>query len=241
MSHELRTPLNSIIGFTGIILKGLVGPLNEEQNKQLGIVKNSAHHLLNLINDVLDISKIEAGQLEIKSELMNMPDAIEEVTKTVIPMAEKKGLSFDIKVGPDVGQITSDRRRMKQILINLINNAIKFTPEGGSITLTANIVPSSDLGVLGSEQPDTTTEKRITNTFIVISVKDTGIGIRPEDMETLFKPFHQVDSGLARKHEGTGLGLSICKRLVEMLGGEIKAESEFGKGSKFTFKLPLRI
>ena len=216
MSHELRTPLNSIIGFTGILLQGLVGTLNDEQTKQLRMVQSSAHHLLELINDILDISKIEAGQLEISVAPFNMRTAIERVVQTMTPLVEKKGLSLCINVSTEVDQITSDQRRVEQILINLVNNAIKFT-EQGEIHL----------------------ESEIMNNWLETRVIDDGIGIGEEDMKKLFKPFQQVDTGLTRKYEGTGLGLSICKRLVEKLGGEILVKSERGVGSTFTFTLPL--
>ena len=232
MSHELRTPLNSIIGFTGIMLKGLVGPLNDEQAKQMGMVQKSARHLLSLITDVLDISKIEAGQIEILAKPFDMRDAIEKVVQTVTPLAQKKELNLVAEVAPKVGQITSDRRRVEQILINLVNNAIKFTPEGGNVTVTADLI---------SDYVFQNVEHSIRNpqSAIRIRVIDTGIGIKPEDMGKLFETFQQIDIGLGRKYEGTGLGLSICKRLVELLGGEIRVESEWGVGSTFTFMLPL--
>jgi signal transduction histidine kinase/HAMP domain-containing protein len=216
MSHELRTPLNSIIGFTGILLQGLVGSLNEEQNKQLRMVQSSASHLLELINDVLDISKIEAGQLKISVSKFAMSAAIEKVNQTVTPLAEKKGLSLVVDIKPKVGQITSDRLRVEQILINLVNNAIKFT-EKGEVRL----------------------ECEIKNGYLEINVIDSGIGIKDEDLNKLFKPFQQVDTGLTRQYEGTGLGLSICKRLVEKLGGKIWVKSKWGIGSTFSFTLPL--
>jgi len=216
MSHELRTPLNSIIGFTGIILQGLVGPLNPEQEKQLGMVRDSSRHLLDLINDVLDISKIEAGQLEMVRERFDMREAIDKVARTMRPMAERKGLGLTVEVSPPVGQVTSDRRRVEQILINLVNNGIKFTDQG-----------------------EVRVACEISGDWLVTRVVDTGIGIKPEDVGKLFEPFRQIDTGLARQHEGTGLGLSICKRLVEMLGGMISAESEWGVGSTFAFTLPM--
>jgi signal transduction histidine kinase len=215
MSHELRTPLNSIIGFTGILLQGLVGQLNEEQKKQLGMVRGSAHHLLSLINDVLDISKIEAGQLQVNYEPFDLSASITKVEQTVRPLAGKKGLGLTIDIAPGVGMITSDMRRVEQVLLNLLSNAIKFT-EQGQVTVTC----SADSGT------------------IIVRVTDTGIGIRKEDIEKVFKPFLQIDSGIARKYEGTGLGLSICKKLVRLMGGDIWVESVWGEGSAFSFSLP---
>jgi signal transduction histidine kinase len=215
MSHELRTPLNSIIGFTGILLQGLVGPLNAEQQKQLGMVMHSARHLLALINEVLDISKIEAGELELASEPFDVGQAIQRAVQTVSPSAGKKGLALIIDLSPEVGRIVGDQRRVEQILINLVNNAVKFT-DRGEVRIRAEIVTGR----------------------LVTQVTDTGIGIRPEDVGKLFKPFRQIDTGVARRHEGTGLGLAICDRLLHMMGGRIWVESQWGEGSTFTFTLP---
>jgi signal transduction histidine kinase len=215
MSHELRTPLNSIIGFSGILSQGLAGPLNEEQKKQLGMINNSSEHLLELINDVLDISKIEAGQLQIACESFDLNQILEKVIDAVRPIAEKKNLSLETDIVAMIGKINGDRRRVEQILLNLLSNAIKFS-EHGRIKIKCTFEDHN----------------------VSISVSDTGIGIKKENIEELFKPFRQIDTGLARQYEGTGLGLSICKKLIEMMGGSIRVESIWGEGSTFSFTLP---
>ena len=216
MSHELRTPLNSIIGFTGILLQKLVGPLSEEQEKQLKMVQGSARHLLELINDVLDISKIEADQIVLIKEEFDLCASIQSSVEKVKHPADKKGLTLVTDLQPEMVTITSDRRRVEQVLINLLNNAVKFT-DSGSVTIASRVMDGR----------------------VKVSITDTGIGIREEDLQTLFKPFRQVDTGISRQYEGTGLGLSICKRLVDLLGGTISVTSEPGKGSTFAFDLPL--
>lgn len=217
MSHELRTPLNSIIGFTGILLQELAGPLNPEQTKQLGMVRSSAQHLLELINDVLDISKIEAGELRVASVPFDLRATIERSVAAVRPFAESKRLALRMEISPAIGELTSDARRVEQILLNLLNNAVKFT-ERGEVILLADVIEAT----------------------VRVRITDTGIGIKPADLARLFRPFQQVDTGLTRSHEGTGLGLVICRRLAGLLGGEIRVASEPGRGSTFTVLLPLQ-
>ncbi len=215
MSHELRTPLNSILGFTGILLQQLAGPLTEEQRKQLEMVRKSSRHLVALINDVLDLSKIEADQLEVARESFHLDVLLEHTLKVVAPLAEQKQLTLSWDIAPEIDRMVSDQRRVQQILLNLLQNAIKFTESGG-VKLTA----------------------RQEGDRLTIEVQDSGIGIQARDLGSLFLPFRQLDTGLARQHEGTGLGLAICRRLASLLGGEIQARSHFGSGSVFTLTLP---
>jgi signal transduction histidine kinase len=215
MSHELRTPLNSIIGFNGILLQGLSGPINPEQAKQMRMVRNSATHLLSLISDILDISKIEAGQLKVELKPFDLRESILKTIQTIRPLAEGKSLTVDVHLSAQVGPVVSDQRRVEQILLNLLSNAVKFT-DAGSVSIACDVE--------GSEY--------------VTRITDTGMGIAPDKIDELFRPFHQIDTGLSRTHEGTGLGLSICKRLLELLHGSIKVESTLGQGSCFSFRLP---
>lgn len=219
MSHELRTPLNSIIGFTGILAQGLAGPVNSEQRKQLGMVRASSRHLLELINDVLDISKIEAGELDVVLRPFDVVAAVRKICEFMTPMAQAKGLTLDFLSAWPEAQLTSDQRRVEQIVLNLVNNAVKFTTEGG---VRVTIEPTGD-----SLRP------------ISLKVADTGIGIKAEDFDALFLPFRQVQTGIARPYEGTGLGLAICRRLADFLNATIDVESEWGRGSTFTLALPL--
>ena len=215
MSHELRTPLNSIIGFTGIMLQGLTGPLNPEQHKQMTMVQSSSRHLLALINDVLDISKIEAGQLDLAQDSFALKLSLEKTVKLISPLAGQKGIDLQMDIAEDIGMITTDQRRLEQVLLNLLSNAVKFT-EKGVVRLVC----------------------RVENDQYLLSLTDTGVGMEPEELAKIFQPFHQIDSGLTRKHEGTGLGLAICKKIVDLMNGTIDVESQWGQGSVFTVRLP---
>jgi len=227
MSHELRTPLNSIIGFTGIMLQGLAGPLNPEQTKQLEMVRGSGRHLLKLVNDILDISKIESGRLEVSRESFDVERSINRVLAMVKPQIDAKGLVLEASVPTGLGRAVNDEHRFEQVLLNLLGNAVKFT-EHGRIGVTAERIEDHRVSDGGEGRP-----------AIRIRISDSGIGIKPEDLITLFQPFRQIDSGLGRVHEGTGLGLAICRRLADLMDGEIHAESEWRKGSVFSFVLPL--
>jgi PAS domain S-box-containing protein len=215
MSHELRTPLNAIIGFTGTLLMRLPGPLTPDQEKQLSTIQTSARHLLSLINDLLDLAKIESGKVEIKLEPISCASVIEEVAMTLRPLAEKKGLKFHLRLPQADSIIHTDRRALSQILINLANNAIKFTEQGSVEIALAQ----------WTEQ-----EKAVTE----IHINDTGYGIKPEDQSRLFQSFTQLDSSSTRNHEGTGLGLHLSQKLAELLGGRITFHSEYGVGSTFS-------
>ncbi|WP_055434920.1 ATP-binding protein [Lacinutrix algicola] len=217
MSHELRTPMNSIIGFTGILLKELAGPLNSEQKKQLSMVKDSGSHLLGLINDVLDISKIEAGKLRVSFYPFNYLETLEKTIDFLMPQASKKGLELRTEISNLDITLVSDERRIEQILLNILSNAIKFS-EKGDVRIKVNVKDD----------------------VLITQIIDQGIGIDKKDIDKLFIPFIQLQGGLNRKHEGTGLGLAISKNLIEKLGGTIEVESELEKGSTFIIKFPLK-
>jgi CheY-like chemotaxis protein len=221
MSHELRTPLNSIIGFSRVIMKGIDGPVTDLQQQDLSAIYNAGQHLLNMINDILDISKIEAGKMELAFDEVELADIIESVLSTARGLVKDKPVELITAVEDDLPVITADPTRIRQILLNLLSNASKFT-DMGSITVTAR-KQVREHG--GSE--------------IYIAVTDTGAGIAAEDQYKLFVPFSQVDGSPTRKVEGTGLGLSITRLLIELHGGDIAVDSELGEGSTFWFTLPL--
>ena len=232
MSHELRTPLNSIIGFTGILLQELAGPLNPEQRKQLGMVQGSARHLHALINDVLDFSRIAADQLELRTERFEVRALIAGAVDLVRLEAERKGLRLQVEVPPGLPPLESDRRRCGQVLLNLVSNAVKFT-DRGEVVIAAGLVP--DFRPEGARAVGACAAAPA----VRLRVCDTGVGIKPEDLAALFQAFRQIDAGLARQHGGTGLGLAVSRRLADRLGGEIAVESTWGRGSVFSFTLPL--
>ncbi len=215
MSHELRTPLNSIIGFSEVLLDQTFGSLNEKQTKYTNNIHASGKHLLALINDILDLSKIEAGKIELKLEDVSIKELLDECHTLVKTMASKKSLLLDFMV-EGISTVTADPVRLKQIMYNLLSNAIKFTPDNGKVSVEAKIV----------------------NGMVQISVRDTGIGIAKEDMGKVFEEFRQIDSSYAKRYQGTGLGLPLTRKLVELHGGKIWLESEPGKGSIFTFTIP---
>jgi signal transduction histidine kinase/DNA-binding response OmpR family regulator len=215
MSHELRTPLNAIVGFSDLLAEGTPGQLNDKQKRFVNHIKQGSAHLLQLINDILDLSKIEAGQLEMRAEEFPVKDTLPEVLSTIHPLAMAKNIQVEQTVESQ-SLVKADRVRFKQILYNLLSNAVKFTPNGGRVAI--DCVDHWD--------------------FVRVSVTDSGIGIRPEDQKVIFDEFRQVEGSADGAQEGTGLGLAITKRLVEQQGGQISVESELGKGSRFTFTLP---
>jgi signal transduction histidine kinase/HAMP domain-containing protein len=218
VSHELRTPLNAIIGFSEVMLERLFGEVNEKQEEYLNDILSSGRHLLSLINDILDLAKIEAGRMELEPGDFDLPQAVDNTLILVRERALRRGIALERWVDPRLGEIKGDERKIKQVLLNLLSNAVKFTPEGGRIEVRAVVA-------------DGTAE---------ISVSDTGVGIAPEDYEAVFEEFRQVGTDYARKHEGTGLGLALARKFVELHGGRIWVKSQVGQGSTFTFAIPMR-
>jgi PAS domain S-box-containing protein len=218
MSHELRTPLNGIIGFAEFLADGKPGAVNSKQKEYLEDILNSGRHLLHLINDILDIVKIQAGKLELNPGTFLLIDVIQEVRAGVLPLAQNKNIQVEVQIAPELGSVTLDEQRFRQILYNLLSNALKFTNDAGNVEIRA---ASDGAG------------------FFKLSVQDSGIGIKPEDMLRLFREFEQLETGTSRRYDGTGLGLALTRRIVELQGGAIHVQSEAGKGSTFTVTLPL--
>ncbi|TMC29973.1 MAG: response regulator [Chloroflexi bacterium] len=216
MSHELRTPLNAILGFSEILLDVTMNLTGGERTEFLRNIHSSGQHLLGLINDILDLAKIEAGKMELKAEEMRVAEVLQEVTAILEPMARQQGLQLTTIGAVEASVIKADRSKFKQVLYNLLSNAVKFTPPPGQITITVKDTPDQ----------------------LTVSVQDTGIGMKAEDLPKLFREFEQIDGSYTRRYQGTGLGLALCRRFVQMHGGRIWAESKFGKGSTFTFTIP---
>jgi signal transduction histidine kinase len=220
MSHELRTPLNGIIGFSEFLVDEKPGKVNDKQKEYLNDILNSGRHLLQLINDVLDLSKVEAGKMELHLEVVVLKRVVEEVCSVISPLAKNKNISITTTIALTVERVTLDSKKFKQVLYNLVSNAVKFTDDGGQVEIVAD-----------------THELR----WLRLQVRDTGIGIKAEDFEKLFVEFQQLDSGTTRRYEGTGLGLALTKKIVEFQQGSISVESAPGKGSTFTVILPLDV
>jgi PAS domain S-box-containing protein len=218
MSHELRTPLNGIIGFSEFLADGLPGPLNSKQQEYLGDILNSGRHLLQLINDILDLAKVEAGKIDIVPETFMLRRALAEVRAVTEPLAQKKRIHVSLVVDSELDEVTLDQKRFKQVVYNLLSNAVKFTDVGGVVEINC--------AACGSQQ-------------LKLSVRDSGIGIKPENLKRLFKEFEQIESGTGRRYEGTGLGLALTRKIVEMQGGSVSVVSEVGKGTMFSVVLPL--
>jgi PAS domain S-box-containing protein len=242
MSHELRTPLNAIIGFSEVLKDGLIGDMTDQQRGFIGDIFSSGNHLLSLINDILDLSKVESGQMMLDLESLPVSSLFTNSLSIIREKAAARHIHLGIDVAEELGSFQADARKVKQIAYNLLSNAVKFTIEGGTVTLRAGRVPRVEVGQLAgtwARRSFPLAENEFTE-FLKISVTDSGIGISREGLEHLFKPFSQIDSGLARKYEGTGLGLAMVKLLAELHGGAVAVESAVGQGSCFTVWLPLR-
>src|SRR3954463_5367874 len=242
MSHELRTPLNAIIGFSEVLGDGLIGNLSDQQKKFIGDIFSSGKHLLSLINDILDLSKVEAGKMMLDLEGVQISSLFANSLSIIKEKAQARHISLTLDAPKELGTIRADARKVKQIVYNLLSNAVKFSTDGGEVILRATRVPRDQVGQLpgpwiGRGFP---LAENDFDEFLEISVTDSGIGISPEGLESLFKPFSQIDSGLSRKYQGTGLGLAMIKLLAELHGGTLAVESEVGAGSRFTVWLPLR-
>ena len=247
MSHELRTPLNHIIGFTELVVDKSFGGLNEVQEEYLNDALHSSRHLLSLVNDILDLSKVEAHKLKLETAAVNL----KVILKNSLTMIKEKAMKHNIQLSNDIDgipeTIKADERKLKQVMYNLLSNAVKFTPDGGEIYLAADLVDGISLIAGSKNQVDfegdlaiMSQEPRASQKFIQISVIDTGIGLKREDLDRIFLPFEQADNSTSRKYQGAGLGLSLTKSLVELHGGTIRVESDGeGKGSTFRFTIPL--
>ncbi|HEY6874348.1 MAG TPA: ATP-binding protein [Geobacteraceae bacterium] len=241
MSHELRTPLNSVIGFSEVLQDELFGPLNERQKKYAANILGSGRHLLDLINDILDLSKVEAQKMALEPSRLPLRPLLDTSLAMFREKATKNGIQLGLEIDPEAdAEIEADERKLKQIMFNLLSNAVKFTPAGGAVLVSARIVRGSKFEV---RSPQANVERRTSNIepdrdFYEISVEDTGIGIRKEDLPKLFTPFQQLDTGYTRAYGGTGLGLALTRRLVDLHGGAIRVESEIGRGCRFTFAIP---
>jgi len=242
MSHELRTPLVAIIGFSEVLRDGLLGELTLQQRGFIGDIFSSGQHLLSLINDILDLSKVEAGKMALDIEAVQVASALQNSLSIVKEKAAARHIRLDLIAAEDTGSINADARKIKQILYNLLSNAVKFTSEGGQVTVRSARVARADVGQLSGAWKGWSLPLADNGFegFLKISVIDSGIGMTPEGLERLFRPFSQIDASLSRKFEGTGLGLAVVKVLAELHGGTVAVESAVGEGSCFTVWLPLR-
>jgi PAS domain S-box-containing protein len=242
MSHELRTPLNAIIGFSEVLNDGLLGDMTDKQRRFIGDIFKSGKHLLSLINDILDLSKVEAGKMLLDLDSVEISSLLRNSLSIIKGQAAARRVRVEMRAIDDLGAMNADERKVKQIVYNLLSNAVKFTAEGGEVILAADRVPRDDVAVRAGAMPGRTLPlaESAFSEFLEISVTDNGIGMSPQGLQQLFRPFSQVDSGLSRKFEGTGLGLAMVKLLAELHGGTVAVESAVGRGSCFTVWIPIR-